>query len=94
MATTVITVAAFQTACAEVADAIAAEDWSTAANWYARAEAINAGLDVEAELEGQKSRRRETLAGLAAAIAMARAVASRQAGSKRLIRTTTQFAGS
>ena len=87
MATTTITVESFQMAIAECADAIAAADWTTAATQYAVAEAINAGLDVEGSSGGARSRRRETLEGLSAAIEKAEARVSRGTERSRLVST-------
>ena len=44
MATQVISPAAFATLCAEVADAIAAGNYATAASKYAQAQAVHLGL--------------------------------------------------
>lgn len=73
MPTTTISVSSFQTACAECADAVADEDWSTAVKWYARAEAINAGLELSVGTRGTSMSRRETLQGLREAISAAKA---------------------
>lgn len=90
MATTQITIAAFQTACAECADAIAAKTFDTAMSWYARAEAINAGFDLDASAQDTRSRRRETLQGLKAAIEAAEAAAARGSAHSRFIKTQTR----
>jgi len=91
MATTEITVAAFQNACAECADAIAASTFGTAMAWYARAEAINAGLDVEASLGATRTRRRETLEGLQRAIKAAETAVNADGDDSRFITTQTGF---
>lgn len=90
MPTTVITPAAFQTACAECADAIAAESWALAAKWYARAEAIAAGMEVEAGGSDTRYRSRETLAGLQKAIDVAADAARKAANTSRLVTTRTR----
>ena len=93
MATTTITVASLQTACAECADDIAAADWAGASSWYARAEAINAGLEVEGSHGDTRFRRREALAGLRQAIDAARASAAQYGTGGRFITTQTRFNG-
>ncbi len=90
MATTEITVAAFQDACAECADAIAASTFGAAMAWYARAEAINAGLDVEASLGATRTRRRETLEGLKRAINAAEGAGNVLLDESRFITTQTR----
>jgi len=68
MATTQITIAAFQTACAECGDAIVAGNWGTAKQKYAVAEAINAGL-LKSSAEGSsRMERRDSLKALREAI--------------------------
>lgn len=91
VATTTITIASFQNACAECADAIATAGWVTAKNWYAQAEAINSGLDVEASEAGSRSRRRETLAGLAKAIDVAEETTNRAGGTSRFVKTRVAY---
>ena len=90
MATTTITIASFQDACAECADAIAAGTFDTAMSWYARAEAINAGFDVDASHQDTRSRRRETLQGLKEAIRAAEAAIARGSEHSRFIKTQTR----
>jgi len=68
MATQTISISAFQTLCAEVADAIEAEDWELAWKKYAKAEAVNSALETSASEEGKSLARRETLAGLKTAL--------------------------
>lgn len=91
MATTTITEASFQTACAECADAIATSTWATAISWYARAEAINAGMPLSGEAGEHKMARRESLRGLRDAIAAAESAAGRLAGEDRLVTVRTGF---
>lgn len=89
MATTTITVASFQDACAECADAIGDENTLLATKWYARAEAINSGLDVEGQNAEFRQRRRESLNGLKDALAVITAVLNMAANQSRLITTQT-----
>ena len=91
MATTEITETAFQTACAECADAIAASDWATARTKYAVAEAINAGLAVQIGRETMLIRRRESLEGLRTAISSVESANTRGTERKRFIRTWLGF---
>ena len=88
MATT-ITVTAFQTACAAVGDAIIAGNWETAAQQYAVAESINAGLEVELQDDASRIRRHESLEKLAKAIAFAEASSIKYADNRRFIKTRT-----
>ena len=93
MATTQITVSAFQTLCAECADAINSGDWATATKKYAMAEAINVGLDVEitdAGAAGATVRRRESLAGLKTAIETAQKIVNQTSGQGGFINTRTR----
>jgi len=92
MATAVITETSFKLALAECADAILAADWSTANKKYAVAEAINAGLPVQAGASNASVRRRESLSGLKAALGVARAAVSSTADETRLIKTQTRHA--
>jgi len=92
MATTAITVTAFQTACAECADAIIAADWGTAATKYAVAEAINAGFELQIDDAAASVRRRDSMKGLAAAIETARKIVAQTDGQDRLITTRTRHA--
>jgi hypothetical protein len=92
MATTTITVASFQTACAECADNIASGSWSTAKQWYARAEAINVGLDVQVGDEAAYVRRRESLSGLANAIDIAQIAVDGAAEKSPFIKTRVNYA--
>ena len=85
-----ITVAAFQTACESCRSAIASHDWATAWTAYGEAEAINAGLVRGSSGEGFSIERRDSLMGLARAIAKAQAAVSRQGQTSRLIRTRTR----
>lgn len=85
MADTTISVSAFQTACAEVADAIAAEDWALATRWYARAEAINAALELEAADTGHSYKRRENLKSLNDAIKAAQLATNSGSDDGRII---------
>ena len=87
--TTQITESAFQTACAECADALAASSWTTARTKYAVAEAINAGLAVQVGRESMLIRRRETLEGLRKAIEVVSASNASASDPKRL--TTTRI---
>lgn len=91
MATTTITVSSFQTACAEVADAIIAQDWALASRKYAVAEAINAGLELSVSDGGQSVTRRSSLEKLNAAIGAARAATSSDGRQAGLIVTTVGF---
>jgi len=86
-----ITVASFQTACAECADAINSELWSTAHKKCAVAEAINAGLELEAAADDRSFKRRESLAGLRAAIEAAKAQTVRAGESSRFVTTRMGF---
>jgi len=86
MATTTITVASFQTACAECADAIASGDWGTATRWYARAEAINSGLELAVSGAGKSATRRNALDGLRTAIAEAKAVCEAESAHSRFVK--------
>lgn len=87
MATQTISVSAFQTLCAEIADAINSGDSATAYKKYGMAEAVNAALDLVAEHNGSRLQRRESLAGVASAIKLAQSSASGATDNKRLIRT-------
>jgi len=91
LATTTITVASFQNACAECADAIAAESWASAVSWYARAEAINAGLDLDASDAQARVRRRESLDGLNKAISAAEVAAAQGSDESRFVTTKTIY---
>ena len=87
------TVAIFQNACGECHDAIEAENWASAIKWYAKAEAINAGLEEEVSDRGQSAKRRTDLAGLYQAIQIAKQYASQATDrSRRLIKTRTRHA--
>ena len=91
MATTTISVASFRNLCAECADAIEAEDWSLASKKCAKAEVVNAGLEVEGESHEQRYRRRETLGGMREAIAAVEEAVNKSANSgRRLITTRTR----
>ena len=90
MATTQITVAAFQLALAECGDAIAAADWATASTKYAVAEAINSGLALESWAGEFKIQRRESLAGLQRAIDAAKTAAASSSSTRR-VRTGLRF---
>lgn len=61
---TTISVTAFQTACAAIADAIIAKDRDTAYTQLGVAEAINAGLEVSVADTGSSIQRRDSLRGL------------------------------
>ena len=91
MATQTTTVAAFQTLCAEVADAIAAATWSTAYSKYAQAEAVNAALELDVAAQGSSIRRRETLSGLGKALQMAEGAVARTTNKGRFITTRQGF---
>ena len=79
MPTTEITPDAFRDACAECADAIADEDWATAVKWYARAEAINSGLDYSVSDQTLSFRRRDALDNLKTAIEAAQEMTDKEA---------------
>lgn len=62
MATTTITMASFQTALAECADAVEASDFATARRKLAKAEMIQNGLSVEASVgNGTRNVMRQSL---------------------------------
>lgn len=88
MPTTTISLASFQDACAECADAIAASDWSGAYNWYARAQAILVGLPADSTDAAQRTRLEQDLAALKAAIDAAK-VADSTDDARHLISTQT-----
>lgn len=88
---TTISVTAFQTACAAVADAVIASDRATAYQQYAVAEAINAGLEVAVADAGSSIKRREALTGLKNALDTAFPVISQQNESSRFILGRTGF---
>lgn len=92
MATT-ISLEAFRAALGLCADYILAKDWSNANLYYAQAEAINAGLEVQVGDAGQSLRRRESLDGLRTAIATAEAKTSAGDSTSRFIKTQTGFSG-
>ena len=91
MATTQITESAFQTACAECADAIIAGDWTTARTKYSVAEAINAGLLARLTVGSVDKTRRDSLTGLRKAIEYAENQAAGKSDNRRLIRTQLGF---
>lgn len=90
---TAISVANFQAACGEVYDAIEAANWSKAWTWYAKAEAQNAGLDLQAGESGASISRRVALDGLRNAVKAAESAVSRRANTSRFILTTTAHTG-
>ena len=96
MATTQITDAAYQDACAECGDAITAGDFPTAWRRYALAETIHAGLSStdEKSREGYSLKRREDLSGLRGALEALDSgnATSRAPDRKRAIYTKTSFA--
>jgi len=81
---TAITAASFRTACSECADAIIAEDWTTAWKKYAVAEAINSGLETSAARSGMSLGRRDKLAGLKEALTIAEAKVKRGTDMNRM----------
>lgn len=85
------TVAEFQSACAEVADAIKAGNFAEAWKWYGVAEAINASLSVEGEAGGFRTKRRDRLDGLREAIQAAENAAGRYSGKSRRARTGVSY---
>lgn len=85
--TTTITVASFQTALAETADAVEARDWATASRKLAKAEIINAGLEVAVEGKGEKVARRDSLEKTRAQLEAAIGTENRINGGSRFIRT-------
>lgn len=91
MATTTITEASFQLACAECADAIDSSDWATARTKYAKAEVIHAGLQAQAGHSGTFIRRRETLKGIREALEFVETSVSAVADTRRLVMTTLRF---
>ncbi|MBU0907344.1 MAG: hypothetical protein KKE05_04285 [Nanoarchaeota archaeon] len=91
MATTQITVTAFQTACAECADAIIAEDRKTAYLKYAVAEAINAGLELSVSDAGSSIQRRQALQGLKDALGTAMPIIAQETEGSRFIFGRTNF---
>ena len=91
MATTTITMASFQDALAECADAIAALDFTTARNWLARAEIIQNGLSVDASVgNGMRNQMRISLEKSKVLIDDAE-VASSRGNQSGLVRTRTNF---
>jgi len=93
VATTTITVASFESACAECADAIAAESRATAYKWYARAEAIHAALPRTIGDQGAELERRTALDGLKRALDAAFKVIAQTGSAKRFISTRTGYMG-
>lgn len=88
---TAITVAAFQTACAAVADAVIAADRAEAYTQMAVAEAINTGLEVAVADAGSSLKRREALTGMRDSLKSAFAVISQQADTKRFALGRTNY---
>ena len=84
---TAISVANFEAALGECYDAIRSEDWESAANWYAAAEAQHAGLAAQAADGAQSLRRREALTGLGKAIEKAREISREESRTGGLITT-------
>jgi len=91
MADTEITVASFQTAIAECADAIGDADWTTAWTKLAKAEAIFHGLEQQLGKGDEHLRRRENLKGLRETLEMAEAKVTRGSDTKRLITTKMAY---
>lgn len=91
MADTTITVASFQNACAECADAISTDNWAIATKWYARAEAIHSGLALDISAEGTRTRRREALDGLRQAVDAAENAVNSHSGSDRIAIGRTRY---
>jgi len=93
MATTEITLTAFQTACAECADAISSGDYATAYGKYAKAAAILAGFPQE--MDGGQSRltHRQNLDLLKSALEAAQAAATRGGDKNRLITVGLKHGG-
>ncbi len=90
--TTSVTEANFRTACGEVYDAIASESWASAHKWAAKAEAMNAGLDLQLADERASKARRETLRGLRDAIDAAEKAVSKYSNTAgRFVTTRVQF---
>ena len=90
--TTSVTDANFKIACGEVYDAIASESWASAHKWAAKAEALNAGLDLQLSDERASKARRETLRGLRDAIDAAEKAVSKYANTAgRFITTRVKF---
>ena len=89
MATTTITIASFQNALAEAADAIAAESWGTAFNWVLRAQTIMSGLEASVAHAGTSATQRQNLKDLRDAVREGQAKAAQQSSESRWIGTTT-----
>jgi len=83
MATQEITVDAFQTLCAEVADALASEDWKAAASKYAQAQAVHLGLlNSTVSTSGDSVTRFQALSALKEAIDYAMRLGATDTGSR------------
>jgi len=91
MANTTINVAAFEEACAEVADAIESSDWSTAQCKCLKAEAILAGLPAHVGTADAFVRYRETLSHLRKSIDEAQGSISRHSDRSRFARTRVGY---
>lgn len=81
----------FQSALSACHTAIGNSDWETAYVEYAKAEAANSALDLEAEFGDARAKRRESLDGLKRALDAAEARKSKSVGSSRFIKTKTAF---
>jgi len=92
MPDTAITLATFQEALGEVADAIGSGDYATARRFFAKACAIEIGLPVEVGNDGSRVRMRERLESLEATIASAESSAA-SSDRMRTIRTRVDYPG-
>lgn len=92
MATQTISRTAFQTLCAEVADAIDSGDRATAYKKLGSAKAVHAGLlAMKISDSGSSIDRQSALDGLKEAIDAAFQAATAEADDRRLVRTQTAF---
>lgn len=90
-----ITVADFQSACAACAQNIVDGDWANAWKNYAKAEAINVGLDVSSSVSGGtggfSTQRRDSLRGLREAIEAAQKASTQAGDNNRFVHFPTGF---
>ena len=87
---TAISQAAFEVACGETYDAIAAESWKSAWLWYARAEAQHSALAAGSTAGPMSLQRRDALTGLREALRSAEAASARYSQTSRLGRLGTR----
>ena len=88
MPTTTITRTSLNTALAECADAVVAEDWPTARKKYAVAEIIYQGLESELSDAGTTQRWRDSLDNIKSAIDLAEAGSAKGEDSERRMVST------